>query len=264
MMQNDRSKFEQLDADVKQLVDGVSLGHIGGEAKVQLENLLGIHDDALSAIYQERILKTLRFDDMGRRYQSVVDSHHKTFRWIFEQNDEADANKNSQPSDIDEVDANKNSQPSDDTDEGYQSSNGTNEDLESSSDTDEDLESSSKTNEDLESSSKTNEVLELSHEDLQLSSDTDEDLESSSSDSNEGLESSSDSDEDDADSGERLEMKHEAREKFSTWLSSPTGIFHVSGKLGSGKSTLMKFLYASKHTRAGVEKWAGKFVLTPP
>ena len=48
------------------------------------------------------------------------------------------------------------------------------------------------------------------------------------------------------------------REHFLPWLSSGNGIFHVSGKPGSGKSTLMKFLYDHPRTKEELEKWAGK------
>jgi hypothetical protein len=52
--------------------------------------------------------------------------------------------------------------------------------------------------------------------------------------------------------------KVSARESFLNWISSRVGIFHISGKLGSGKSTLMKYLYSHRHTKSLLEKWAGK------
>ncbi|RFU29568.1 hypothetical protein B7463_g6785, partial [Scytalidium lignicola] len=48
-----------------------------------------------------------------------------------------------------------------------------------------------------------------------------------------------------------------AQESFLHWLSSGNGIFHISGKLGSGKSTLMKFLCDHPHTQVELQKWAG-------
>ncbi|KAF4970351.1 hypothetical protein FSARC_2607 [Fusarium sarcochroum] len=59
--------------------------------------------------------------------------------------------------------------------------------------------------------------------------------------------------------GECEEMKRNSRELFLNWLSSPTpnGIFHISGKLGSGKSTLMKLLSIHPKTRTELQKWAG-------
>lgn len=49
----------------------------------------------------------------------------------------------------------------------------------------------------------------------------------------------------------------EAERRFLWWLSSGDGIFHIAGKLGSGKSTLMKFLCEHPHTILQLEKWAG-------
>jgi hypothetical protein len=46
-------------------------------------------------------------------------------------------------------------------------------------------------------------------------------------------------------------------ESFIYWLSSGKGIFHISGKMGSGKSTLVKFLYRHKRVKAELRKWAG-------
>ncbi|KAF1954475.1 hypothetical protein CC80DRAFT_536667 [Byssothecium circinans] len=52
-------------------------------------------------------------------------------------------------------------------------------------------------------------------------------------------------------------------ETFIHWLSSGKGIFHVSGKLGSGKSTLMKYLCSHKRTKAELRKWAARPELIP-
>ncbi|KAM7183315.1 hypothetical protein V8F20_012664 [Naviculisporaceae sp. PSN 640] len=63
---------------------------------------------------------------------------------------------------------------------------------------------------------------------------------------------------DDVETDEKaLEMKRLAREKLMGWLSCQDGIFHISGKLGSGKSTLMRFLFEHHGTRSELEKWAG-------
>ncbi|KAF9765877.1 hypothetical protein IL306_001759 [Fusarium sp. DS 682] len=59
---------------------------------------------------------------------------------------------------------------------------------------------------------------------------------------------------------EYLEMQLESQEKFLGWLLSEVSsspIFHISGKLGSGKSTLMKFLCSHQKTTDGLTKWAG-------
>ncbi|KAE9374954.1 hypothetical protein N431DRAFT_557141 [Stipitochalara longipes BDJ] len=48
-----------------------------------------------------------------------------------------------------------------------------------------------------------------------------------------------------------------AKQSFISWLTSGSGIFHISGKAGSGKSTLMKFLRHHPRTRSELELWAG-------
>ncbi|PNP83839.1 hypothetical protein FNYG_02527 [Fusarium nygamai] len=59
---------------------------------------------------------------------------------------------------------------------------------------------------------------------------------------------------------EALKMQLESGERFLGWLLSQdpsTTIFHISGKLGSGKSTLMKFLYSHHKTKDTLIQWAG-------
>jgi hypothetical protein len=48
----------------------------------------------------------------------------------------------------------------------------------------------------------------------------------------------------------------ENRVGFQPWLASSPGIFWISGKAGSGKSTLMKLLYKSPRTEALLASWS--------
>ncbi|KAK2600565.1 hypothetical protein N8I77_010088 [Diaporthe amygdali] len=48
-----------------------------------------------------------------------------------------------------------------------------------------------------------------------------------------------------------------AHGKILTWLENDVGIFWVSGKPGSGKSTLMKFIVDDPRTREALASWAG-------
>jgi hypothetical protein len=57
---------------------------------------------------------------------------------------------------------------------------------------------------------------------------------------------------------QELERRLTARVNFTRWLKEGGGVFHISGKAGSGKSTLMKFLCAHEHTKEGLEIWAGE------
>ncbi|KAI1411798.1 hypothetical protein F5Y13DRAFT_200449 [Hypoxylon sp. FL1857] len=50
---------------------------------------------------------------------------------------------------------------------------------------------------------------------------------------------------------------------FTNWLQYGHGIFHVAGKPGSGKSTLMKFLCKHKKTKSILDSWAaGRQLIT--
>lgn len=52
--------------------------------------------------------------------------------------------------------------------------------------------------------------------------------------------------------------RQSAKKLFTDWLASGSGIFHISGKLGAGKSTLMKFLCEHDRTKQLLREWAGK------
>lgn len=56
---------------------------------------------------------------------------------------------------------------------------------------------------------------------------------------------------------QETEARKETRLKFLNWLNSGSGVFHISGKLGSGKSTLVKFLSEEARTKEELQKWAG-------
>ncbi|KAH8893882.1 hypothetical protein GQ53DRAFT_605657, partial [Thozetella sp. PMI_491] len=59
------------------------------------------------------------------------------------------------------------------------------------------------------------------------------------------------------------EAKKEACDKLTSWLASGEGLFHISGKLGSGKSTLMKYLCTHDTTQEKLRKWADFFFWKP-
>lgn len=44
---------------------------------------------------------------------------------------------------------------------------------------------------------------------------------------------------------------------FAEWLRSGTGIYWISGKLGSGKSTLMRYICENAHTKTELGSWSG-------
>lgn len=57
--------------------------------------------------------------------------------------------------------------------------------------------------------------------------------------------------------GNYTDTRQQHAKKFQDWLTSNDGIFHVAGKLGSGKSTLMKFLFSHHRTCEMLLPWVG-------
>ncbi|KAL6695658.1 hypothetical protein J3F84DRAFT_395107 [Trichoderma pleuroticola] len=55
-------------------------------------------------------------------------------------------------------------------------------------------------------------------------------------------------------------MNH-IRDDLNNWLKAGTGIYWVSGKAGSGKSTLMKYMFASVETKQLLSIWADKYTI---
>jgi hypothetical protein len=121
-----------------------------------VQNLLLLSADSYTALISQRLLDSLKFDEMDGRFQKVALAHEKTFGWIFNSHDGNDENS----------------------------------------------------------------ILD----------------------------------------GEDP-YRTTARKCFRSWLTDGRGIFHISGKLGSGKSTLMKFLYTDPRTQEMLRKWAGSGTL---
>lgn len=72
-----------------------------------------------------------------------------------------------------------------------------------------------------------------------------------------------DDDEMDSDDGKAEEsekwIRDRARERFTKWLSTDgENVFHILGRFGSGKSTLMQFLSDSPRTEEILQVWAGE------
>jgi hypothetical protein len=63
--------------------------------------------------------------------------------------------------------------------------------------------------------------------------------------------------------GEFDEAARAKVDSFVEWLSSGTGVYHIAGKLGSGKSTLMKYLARHSRVREELHKWAGTSCFSP-
>jgi len=55
-----------------------------------------------------------------------------------------------------------------------------------------------------------------------------------------------------------LQSRLQARDNFVSWLEKGNGIFHISGKPGAGKSTLMKYLCQHPQTEKHIKVWSNQ------
>ncbi|KAK0671548.1 hypothetical protein QBC41DRAFT_54841 [Cercophora samala] len=89
---------------------------------------------------------------------------------------------------------------------------------------------------------------------------------SSSEDSDNALSASDDSESDDSeyayhgpyDLSAQDPQRQQVSNEFIEWLKTGSGVFHIAGKPGAGKSTLMKLLATHSATREHLESWAGQ------
>jgi len=219
---DDSTKLDHLHNQVEQLRRGVAVESLSAEAQTQLQSLLGISEHACEVIIQYRVLENLAFEGMYGRYETVDDAHFKTLRWIFNGNLDDSQTEDEAESVLSVEDDLDDDQPGDGT---------------------ENL-SNSGENSNYKKPGQNNESAVSLGENLDKGQPEN------------GVDSARSS-EDEEEEEEEDEAKSYARESLLNWLSSGTGIFHISGKLGSGKSTLMKYLCEHDNTKLLLEKWAG-------
>lgn len=170
---------------VDSLSQGVTVTSFASEATKQLREILQLSEDVIFRSRCARVLATLEFDGMTRRYHEVEEAHETTFQWIF-------GESTTQHADFSSNDAVEDRSPA--------SSLGLAPDLVGRD------------------------------EDASLSTVKDPEL------------------------SESMTM---ASHDFGEWLAGDHNVFHIVGKPGAGKSTLMKFLFEHSETEAKLERWAG-------
>jgi hypothetical protein len=193
-----------------------------------LRDLLGT---ASKVRKREQILRALAFSDMYGRFEDVEPAHFETFKWIFDEAYEDHVDDDAKP--VGEF-SNRWKYP----------------------ELDDDLEVE---DDDLDAEDDNSEVKgdDLEAEDDNSDSEGDNNSTLNPLDSGEDTKSEAD---------EKTgfgDIKHDysVRQPFLHWLLAGNGIFHISGKLGSGKSTLMKFLCDHRRTTTELQKWAGTYFI---
>lgn len=228
---DDSSKLEQISNQLDSMRKGSTVSSLSPDAQAQLHSLWAVSEHADNLIAQQRILATLRFDGMYQRYEDVAEAHAETFAWIFtdKAGTETPSNTGSDADDPSIEDTYAEDQyviigkkKLDDEDEAppppYTS---------------------------LASEDAPKEAIKGLE---RIGSWTTTDDTSTPLDLVPPPSSVAVVD----------RTKAAAKESLAAWLSSGNGIFHLSGKLGSGKSTLMKFLCEHELARTKLEAWAGR------
>jgi hypothetical protein len=199
-------------------------------------------------IAQQCILKSLAFEGMYGRYDAVDDAHYKTFQWIFGHDFDSDLDDDFDyglDDDFRPVVSSRSSSP-----EGSWMSP--------------DDQSDDRREDDANGTANSEVKIVANTVDTFGSGSIGQDQEPKQTAPEEipvtAPEGDKDTEQAPASVGDP--EKAAARKILLDWLSFGNGIFHISGKLGSGKSTLMKYLCEHKSTRVMLKRWAGKLLIS--
>jgi len=262
------------------------------ENTVNASSLLEIHRSLSSLISQlqvvantntgeTHILRKLYFNSIYARSDAILDAESGTFGWLLE-----DERRKSQPPDTDderishrsnssssrtveiekhEILSGENTSNDNSLNDGLGaqgfarielsesedlSDNGHSTDLQLQDLSDQDCE-----DEDGEEEEREDDGLSGQSEDKTSGSDSDG--LSGDSEGEDDLEATSVTSEGPVRYPEELELHQQTRNSFLKWLNSGNQIYHISGKAGSGKSTLMKSLTHDPRLMEALKMWAG-------
>ncbi|KAI0882564.1 uncharacterized protein GGS22DRAFT_169759 [Annulohypoxylon maeteangense] len=263
-------ELRSLIKNVESLRSGTNVSCLDSKALGQIRSLLQLTDDAILNVRRARVLDALRFEHMNERFEDIEEAYEKTFGWIFADEVDGTCDIRRSPDSVNEYD-----------DDQTQTSQSLNEDSEAKSTVSGSVasglvytsDSSSTTdNRILRGNSKhfsqpvmdDNSSFEWILDDLSsiendrssLLSDG-ESTHSEFSLQRQQRETSLAFSDIDVPNSVRENLS-EARDRFISWLQYDSGIFYISGKPGSGKSTLMKYITRHPKTKDYLGAWAGE------
>lgn len=284
--QASQDELRSLSRNIESLRQGTNVSCLSTEALGQVRSLVQLSDEAILKARQARVLDALRFQSMNERFEDIEEAREKTFDWIFDIT----------ATDVAEDDGVADESASTDDETEPEMSSDDDEYPEDHSDHDINNESRRSLSYTSQRSNKATEagsikstlgsdiprpVYTMGEGNYSSSSFLEEQLSDSSSSSwatDDALSI--------AESENSVEYWHEsqyasallppaissvaeipestwrvmteARDNFITWLKKGTGIFYISGKPGSGKSTLMKYLVQHPETKNYLELWADR------
>jgi Cu/Ag efflux protein CusF len=260
---SDATALERLKTNVDQLRQ--SVGTANKELAEQAGQVMQLLGKAFDTTIQQKVLNSLCFEGMTTRFEMVEEAHLDTFKWMFDASDfvydaplESIRSLFGEPAldgDLDDAwDSEWGSE-----DEGNHEADGGIGDENS-----EDENSEPK----VEIGDGQYSKKEYAEDDTEDWNAEDEDEEDDDNDGADGtglpltMISTGRKVPSAYDSGltkRSIKVKFTTGKGFIEWLSSSDGIFHISGKMGSGKSTMMRFLYEHPATRYELNRWAGKY-----
>lgn len=291
--QASESELHSLNKNMEHLRLVNNVSHISPDALNQIQSLGSLADSAILRIRQARVLECLRFQLMNERFEDVEEAHERTFDWIFDSDAVGVQSRVSTSSqalfattdsshredhDLVNTDAGAEQESSrDDGKRGRTRSRSPSKIIHGS--TPSPGSQSATLSAEHEHSSPEKEVL---MDNASKSGSYESDVDSSivsyaeierlpSADQMSILSEGQITATDDGlselrpvspsrvqDVPEHLwQVMEKARDDFVSWLERDHGIFHISGKPGSGKSTLMKYLCQHRSTKDHLKAWAG-------
>jgi hypothetical protein len=255
-------ELKSLRVNVECLRLGTQASSLGPEALDQIRSLLNLTDKAVLKVREARVLDSLRFEMMNERFEDIEDAHVKTFDWIYGRSDHG-RDSNSIGTEVSAVSASSLPESEEHDiidDDSYDARRVVDEEATNRGDSLESLSQAQQSMSDQEDNAGGNKLSDRG---------IDSEVESTLSDGERSLErapwSHRPSERSSVDvyeiPEEDLKRMTQARECFVDWLEHGEGIFHIAGKPGSGKSTLMKYLCRHHQTEQHLRLWAGNDAL---
>ncbi|KAF5676656.1 hypothetical protein FCIRC_6951 [Fusarium circinatum] len=198
--------------------------------------------------FRKRIIKSLSYADINERRNTIASEAPSTFNWIFEDSVESDLDS---LSDQDSV-TDRHSDAEWETDTASNAEARQEESFEAHEDNQTEWDTASDEESGQEESLEQGEDNEASWE----ATSVDKSGEDESSEANDNMEAGST-----RESDERPKITQDSTQSnrewdsFIDWLKSDQPVYWISGKPGSGKSTLMKFLISDSRTTDALKEW---------
>lgn len=244
--QTTRFEIRQMKTDITAAIHEAQLrtgGHSSGTSPDQLSILSTVQKalaklvEATEVVAQEDIvLQRLWFPELGSRERTIEMPHKNTFRWLLYESDHPNPGSRTSEEKVECVEPEVTGAPS----PGEDSCSG-----QSAGSIDERDAMSFHTAPDW-----------TDHDDSDASENLKSDTESCSSKDRTAPSVLTRSKESRRLWREQRKWRNQKRQSFLNWLRAEDGIFYCSGKAGSGKSTLMKFLAHESRTREELSFWS--------